>query len=386
MTTGQELGLFKGHWDRVYSVAVWLDGKLVASAGIDNTVRLWEAATGKEIRCMEGGAVQKWVTSLAFSTEGRILASAREDGTIRMCQFATGKEIRSLVGHEGAVNSIAISPDGRNLASGGDDSTIRVWKLDTGQELRRFTGLGRVRSVAFSPDGRTLVSGDDGAGVCLWEIASGQEIRTFRGHIEQVTCVAFAPDGRSVASGSRDFTILLWDVTGWLADCRNAPGVDVLWKTLMDGKAATAHRAQWQLVRAGSQSVRFLQHKLRTLEPVPKKRITRLLADLDSDRFVVREKAHRELERLAELAVPALREALAGRPSLELRLRADRLLSQILAPVPPPHRLRLGRALAVLEQINNSQACELLQRLGKGAENAWLTQEARASLQRLGKR
>ena len=114
--------------------------------------------------------------------------------------------------------------------------------------------------------------------------------------------------------------------------------------------------------------------------------IVQLVADLDAARFAVRDKASRELGELAELAVPALRCALASRPSPELRLRGEMLLEQVLATKHSRSRLRLGRALCVLEQIGTPQAREGLSGLAKGADEAWLTREAKASLRRLATR
>ncbi len=386
--TGKEIRSFKGHSDRIYALAFSPDGKKLASASIDSTVRLWDPATGKEISRMEGGAVWKWVTSLAFSADGRTLASAREDGTVRLCEVASGKEIRRLEGHEREVTSIASSSDGRHLVSAGEDRTVRVWEWNTGKEVRRLEGSeGRIRSVHFSPDGRTVVAGDENAVVLLWEVASRQLIGRFKGHQEDVYSVAFSPDGRIVASGSRDFTILLWDVTsqGGVPSTKFSSPTDAeLWEKLAEPEARQAHQALWRLVSVPTMSVPMLRKAIRPVEQsATKEHIARLVAELGDERFAVREKASGELEELGELALPSLREALASQPTPELNLRAQTLLRQIVGQKPPISRLRLGRALSVLEQIGTRDAREVLESLAKGAEGAWLTNEAQTSMQRL---
>jgi len=114
--------------------------------------------------------------------------------------------------------------------------------------------------------------------------------------------------------------------------------------------------------------------------------ITRLIADLDSARFADREKALEELDRLGELAGPALRKLLQSRPSLEARKRAEQLLQKLEAATPSGERLRGLRAIAALEFMGNTEARELLRRLSAGAAEALLTQEAKAALVRLARR
>jgi hypothetical protein len=133
-------------------------------------------------------------------------------------------------------------------------------------------------------------------------------------------------------------------------------------------------------------AVPFLRERLRPV-PVPdRESIVRLEKDLDSDQFPVRQKAVQELERLEEAARPALRETLAGKPSPEVRRRAEELLDRLDGPVPPPGQLRLLRVVEVLEQIDAGEAREVLRELARGDPEARLTQEAKASLERLARR
>jgi WD40 repeat protein len=163
------------------------------------------------LRVFEGHT--EWVASVAFSPAGRQALSGSDDNTLRLWDVATGQELRRCEGHTNGVTSVAFSPDGRQALSGSGDRTLRLWDVATGQELRRCEGhTNTVTSVAFSPDGRQALSGSSDDTLRLWDVATGQELRRFEGHTNKVTSVAFSPDGRQALSGSWDKTLRLWDV------------------------------------------------------------------------------------------------------------------------------------------------------------------------------
>jgi WD40 repeat protein len=206
-----ELVVQLGHTDRVWSVAFSPDGRTLASGSQDNSVKLWNVASGSELRTLRGHT--DWVDSVTFSPDGNTVASGSGDKTVKLWDVASGSELRTLRGHTDWVHSVAFSPDGRTLASGSMDKIIKLWDVTSGNELRTLRGhTNWVDSVAFSPDGRTLASGSRDKTIKLWDVASGRELQTLAGHTEDVHSVAFSPDGRTLASGSMDKTIKLWDV------------------------------------------------------------------------------------------------------------------------------------------------------------------------------
>jgi hypothetical protein len=207
--TGKEVRQLKGHIRRVKSVAFTADGKLLVSGSHDGTARLWEAANGKQLRVLgdHGGPVE----AVAITPDGQTVASAGRDGLVRLWRAETGKELRRLKGHRGSVFCLAFAPGGKLLGSGGADRTVRFWDPARGKERRRVRGPGWVYGVSFSADGKVVASGGRDQMVHLWDPVQAEGLNQFGGYEGEVASVALAADGKMTADGSGDHQVRLWE-------------------------------------------------------------------------------------------------------------------------------------------------------------------------------
>ena len=206
----QNLATLNGHEDAVLLVAFAPDGKTIASASDDETVKLWDPRTGQNFATLNGH--KDAVMSVAFSPDGKIIASASYDSTVKLWDAASRQNIATLKGHEFPATSVAFSPDGKTIASASRDNTVKLWDAASRQNLATLKGHeNTVWSVTFAPDGKTIASASEDKTVKLWDAASRQNIATLKGHESAVTSVAFSLDGKTIASASQDKTVKLWD-------------------------------------------------------------------------------------------------------------------------------------------------------------------------------
>jgi RNA polymerase sigma factor (sigma-70 family) len=208
--TGKRLRQFAGHQEEIHALVFSEDGKSLASAAADKTIRLWEVATGKERRAW---SVASPASALAFGPGGKTLASAH-DGVIRIWDLATGKALPPDEGHQGGVSSVALSADGKTLISASTDATIRIWETSTGKELRRIQGHeGSISSLSLSPDRKLLASVcTDDQTVRLWDLPTGKQVNLFPASSYR-TQAAWLPDGKTLIVGPHDRTLHFYDIT-----------------------------------------------------------------------------------------------------------------------------------------------------------------------------
>jgi WD40 repeat protein len=208
----------------LHSVAVSRDGKrlAIAAGNQENRLRgercilLWDLEKGKlspELPNMEIGA-----RSVAFSPDGKVLAAACEDSSLRLWDFQELKLLFTFPDNE-PDTVVAFSPDGKLLASGSQSrfinhGVVKLWDVSTGKEQATFAQeTGNINSVVFSPDGKVLAAGSSDKAVRFWEVATGKEAAPIKGFPTPVTAIALSPDGKTLAAGTQDGAITLWDIS-----------------------------------------------------------------------------------------------------------------------------------------------------------------------------
>ena len=153
------------------------------------------------------------VRSVAITPDRKYIVSGSDDNTIKIWDFNSGKEIKTLSGHNNEVMSVAITPDEKYIVSGSADKTIKIWDFNSGENVKTLSGHnGSVYSVAITPDEKYIVSGSADNTIKIWDFESGKEIKTLFGHNSSVWSIAITPDGKYIVSGSGDKTIKIWDI------------------------------------------------------------------------------------------------------------------------------------------------------------------------------
>jgi WD40 repeat protein len=380
---------------------------------------VWDFTTG---RVLNHRPDTSGFSPSVFSADGKLAAGAHNtitfdearkdkpfalqpEKTILIINVMTGRQLLSLPQPDQFSQAVAFSPDAQMLLTEtsqqvleGDqprvgNHTLHLWELRSGKECLTIRGQKREswdNGTAFSRDGRKLATARGAWTIQLWNLTTGKQLLRRSGYDAAVACLAISPDGKTLASGHNDSTILVWDIaeasrTAAAKAAANPKDLEHWWDDLAGGDAKKAHSAIWELAAHPEQAVALLRDRLKPAAAVPPDQFRQLLRDLDSKEFGAREAASKKLAEFADDVEPALQQALKVSKSAEQRRRIEALLA---APriVPPGDKLRHLRAVEILEHIGAPEAQQVLQGLSKGAPETRLTQEAKASLERLNQR
>ncbi|MBI1913305.1 MAG: sigma-70 family RNA polymerase sigma factor [Planctomycetes bacterium] len=398
---------FPGFKGDAHDLTFTNDGKkLITVDHRDGMVRIWNVEAGKEDRSFQAvpEAEKKQSSGVArtlLSQDGKTLAAAyhpMEGGgaarrwaphLVRLWDVATGKEKHRLNGHLHYVLDMAFSPDGRFLVTAGEKAVadklidqVFVWETATGSRVAALPdGLPiGATAVAFSRDGRFVATALPEGVIRLWEVATWTARNEFKGHRDRPTTLTFAPGGQ-LLSGSLDTTVLAWDIR----PPRVAVSVPLesAWNDLAAREACESFKSQGRFLAAPADAVKFFAEKIKPVAALDPKRVQRLLADLGSDKFAVREAASKALLGLDQQAKPYLEETLKSAESAEVRLRVKRILEQKQRAALTSEEIRQIRAVMVLERIGDGESKNLLKRWARGPVGALLTMETSAALKRL---
>ncbi len=200
--SGAQFAMLPGHTDRIRALAFAPDSRLLATASDDNTLRLWDTDTAREVPNLT--VYSNFIQAFGASREGTA-PPAQDKGTAHLPgAFSDAPE---------DTGALAFAPDSTALASGSADGKIRLWELETGRmQFSLPTDQGGVLALAFSPERKILASGGSDTLVRLWDVDSRRLLSTLTGHTGSVNALAFSIDGEILASGGRDAHVRLWDV------------------------------------------------------------------------------------------------------------------------------------------------------------------------------
>jgi WD40 repeat protein len=382
------------------------DGKVLAVYGEEtqskgsHCVLLWDLITSKELRRF---SVKDSNRHFAFGPDGQSVigqpwpSNTEESSELRSWDVSTGQERLPLkLPPNNGIS--ALSPDGKTVVLMRDQPSLMLVfvELATGHKRMEIHPMEVYRMVnwppitSYSPDGKLFLIGDGEGQIQVFDAFSGNRLGAISGHGGSFSSFSFSRSGLMLATlSSSDTTGLIWDAHAIFGSMKKGPlelspeQVSTLWDDLGSKDATRAYQAIGRLASAPRQALPWLREHLQpvSIAPVDVKRLAQLLSKLDSDDFAVREQATKEIEKLGEQALPAFDKVLRGNPSAEVRARIGTLIERI-----GPERWRPLRAVEALEHIGSPEAQEVLKTLATGAPEARLTQEAKASLDRLAKR
>jgi WD40 repeat protein len=203
----------KGHTEAVYALAYSPDGTMLITGSFDQTLKLWDTATAKEIKTFGGPTGhQKMVLSVAFDPAGHSIASGSTDNTAKIWDVPSGSALREFVA-KGAVNDVALSPDGTRVAAAGKDGAVTLWNAADGKVLFTLTGhRGPVTGVSFNANGQMVASSGSDRSLRFWNTANGQALGVIGAHATAANAVVISPNNAVAYSAGADGTLKVWQI------------------------------------------------------------------------------------------------------------------------------------------------------------------------------
>jgi hypothetical protein len=369
----------------------------LASGGDDARIRLWNLETDKQ-RMELSGHARGAIAAVAVSPDGELLATAGKDNQIIFWETTTGKQRGpEPIKTQTELTAVAFTPDGRTLVSAGRDDHLTLWEVATTKKratipAQRFG----IHQIAIAADGRLLAAAGVHSSVRLYDLFDLKEVAQLEGHQGELRAAAFSANGEFLVTGGDDRSAIVWNVSPVAA--RLSPTIQAssdehlaeLFKQLENQDAAVGFAAVRDLRGCPDKAILLLDREIKRISRADFERIETWFKELESDDFEVREKASEELYKVGDIAEPLIRKALTGKlPSLETRRRLERFLERRekeFGKAPFPSQLRALRGLEVLEGIGNTDAAKVVARLAGGAPGAWLTIEAKQTLERMHRR
>lgn len=241
LVRGSELATVRAHRGPVRAVAFSPDGTVYASAGDDETVRVWDAATNRERHALAGHGGK--VRAIAFGA-APVLASAGDDHVVRLWDWQSGAALGTLAGPTKTLECLAVSPDGGTVAAAGVDGVVNLWKTADRRALKPLKGHTKhVHALAFTPDGKTLVSGGEDGSIRLWEWAAGIQTSLITLNRQHVQGFAVSPGGSVLTAAVSGAGVRQWNLPG-RDECPAFTGAGMIRGVAagLDGRViATAH-------------------------------------------------------------------------------------------------------------------------------------------------
>ncbi len=203
-----ELPKFKGHHKTIHAIAFSPDGKYIATASDDNTVKIWRRSDGHRIETLKHSDD---VLAVTFSNNSKIIASGGRDNVVKTWEVETGKNLRTFKGHEQEITSLCFGPEDEMLVSGSADCSLRLWKMNKWRSDEVFTGhKARVNDVDFGPQGQYILSASDDQTIKVWDLTINRARFTYYGHTHYVKAVKFNRNGDYLVSASYDKQLMVW--------------------------------------------------------------------------------------------------------------------------------------------------------------------------------